>query len=64
MQILDKFMTTGDRDHWVTYLIPENPISDNHSMVAYYKDSDETSLVPDVSELDQLLLEARAVLTR
>ncbi|KAL5722090.1 hypothetical protein ACHQM5_005654 [Ranunculus cassubicifolius] len=59
MQILNVFMTTGDLHQWVTYLVPERT---NNSLFSYPKDFDETLLLPDISKLDQLILEARSVL--
>ncbi|KAF5181979.1 Peroxisome biogenesis protein 3-1 [Thalictrum thalictroides] len=61
MQILNTFKTIGGFHDWVAYLIPENGLSYKQSVVAYTKD-DDTSLLPNVSKLEQLILEARAVL--
>ncbi|XP_043693922.1 peroxisome biogenesis protein 3-1-like [Telopea speciosissima] len=57
VQILDIFMSVGAPNHWVTYLMPENAISYKHQMA-----TSSSVLLPDVTKLDQLLVETRAVL--
>ncbi|OVA01364.1 Peroxin-3 [Macleaya cordata] len=65
MQILDKFMSKGGPHHWVTYLVPENAVSYKRLMAASSKDLEDTTtlLLPDISKLDQLMIEARFVLS-
>ncbi|XP_010255760.1 PREDICTED: peroxisome biogenesis protein 3-2-like [Nelumbo nucifera] len=57
IQILDMFMSMNGPNHWVTYLVPENAISYNHQRATSPND-----LLPDLTKLDQLMAETRAVL--
>ncbi|CAB4281364.1 unnamed protein product [Prunus armeniaca] len=55
MQILDKFMSTGDPHHWVNYLMPELELA-----TAF---SNDNTLLPDVNTFEQLMAETRAVIS-
>lgn len=56
IQILDKFMSTGDPHHWVNYLMPELELA-----TAF---SNDNTLLPDVNKFEQLMVETRAVISR
>ncbi|KAL9330325.1 hypothetical protein ACSQ67_005328 [Phaseolus vulgaris] len=57
MQILNNFMSMGSPNYWIKYMIPEHvkPYSSNSS-------SDDRML-SDVTEYEQLMMEAQAVLS-
>ncbi|XP_043702747.1 peroxisome biogenesis protein 3-2-like [Telopea speciosissima] len=55
--ILDIFMSLGGPNHWVTYLMPENAIAYKYQMA-----TSSSTLLPDVTKLDQLMVETRSVL--
>ncbi|GKA82281.1 peroxisome biogenesis protein 3-2-like protein isoform X1 [Tanacetum coccineum] len=56
MQILNMFMSMGRPRHWVEYLMPED--------VRFYKSLESPgSDVSDITKLDQLMVEARTVLS-
>ncbi|KAL6181458.1 hypothetical protein ACLB2K_048113 [Fragaria x ananassa] len=59
MQILDKFMSTGSPHHWVNYLMPEDA---RWAELATAVSSDSTVL-PDVTKFEQLMLETRSVIS-
>ncbi|KAL6183263.1 hypothetical protein ACLB2K_044674 [Fragaria x ananassa] len=59
MQILDKFMSTGSPHHWVNYLMPEDA---RWAELATAFSSDSTVL-PDVTKFEQLMLETRSVIS-
>ncbi|GFS32358.1 peroxin 3-1 [Actinidia rufa] len=59
VQILDIFMSMGSPRQWVDYLIPDDATS--HNLVAF-SHSGSTDL-SDVTKFDQLMVEARAVLS-
>nr|DAD31976.1 TPA_asm: hypothetical protein HUJ06_010827 [Nelumbo nucifera] len=59
MQILDMFMNMNGPNHWVTYLVPENALSYKHQSA-----TSSNEALPDISKLDQLMTETRAVLLR
>lgn len=60
IQILESFMSIGGPRHWVAYLVPENAIL-YKQLVATSSDFNGS---PDISKLDQLMMETRAVLSR
>lgn len=60
IQILESFMSMGGPHHWVAYLVPENAIL-YKQLVATSSDFNGS---PDISKLDQLMMETRAVLSR
>lgn len=60
MQILDKFMSTGDPHHWVNYLMPE----DARGLELATAFSNDNTLLPDVTKFEQLMVETRAVISR
>ncbi|XP_042502858.1 peroxisome biogenesis protein 3-2-like [Macadamia integrifolia] len=55
--ILDTFMSLGGPNHWVMYLMPENAIAYKYQMA-----TSSSALLPDVTKLDQLMVETRSVL--
>ncbi|KAJ4961857.1 hypothetical protein NE237_021767 [Protea cynaroides] len=57
VHILDVFMSLGGPNRWVTYLMPENAIAYKHQM-----GTPSSALLPDVTKLDQLLVETHTVL--
>lgn len=59
IQILESFMSMGGPHHWVAYLVPENAIL-YKQLVATSSDFNGS---PDISKLDQLMMETRAVLS-
>ncbi|XP_021803245.1 peroxisome biogenesis protein 3-2 [Prunus avium] len=59
MQILDKFMSTGDPHHWVNYLMPE----DARGLELATAFSNDNTLLPDVTKFEQLMVETRAVIS-
>jgi hypothetical protein len=60
MQILNKFMSMGSPHQWIDYLMPED--------CGHYKlgpsSSIDDMILPDSMNFDQLMVEARAVLSR
>ena len=60
MQILDKFMSTGSPHHWVNYLMPE----DARWVELATAFSSESTVLPDVTKFEQLMLETRSVISR
>jgi hypothetical protein len=60
MQILNKFMSIGSPHQWIDYLMPED--------CGHYKlgpsSSIDDMILPDSMNFDQLMVEARAVLSR
>jgi len=60
MQILNKFMSTGSPHQWIDYLMAED--------CGHYKlgpsSSIDDMILPDSMNFDQLMVEARAVLSR
>ncbi|KAI3975641.1 hypothetical protein MKX01_037898 [Papaver californicum] len=65
MQILDKFVSINGPHHWVTYLVPENAVAYKRLTATSSSGSEAatTSLHPDIDKLDQLMAEARFVLS-
>ncbi|XP_072989819.1 peroxisome biogenesis protein 3-1-like [Typha latifolia] len=59
MQILERFMSIGEPNYWISYLIPENATAYRQLVVL---STDDSSVLMDVSKLDQLMSETRAVL--
>ncbi|XP_009347780.2 peroxisome biogenesis protein 3-2 isoform X2 [Pyrus x bretschneideri] len=59
MEILEKFMSTGDPHHWVNYLMPED--ARWHELATAF--SNDNVPLPDVTKFDQLMLETRAVIS-
>ncbi|RXH96612.1 hypothetical protein DVH24_009116 [Malus domestica] len=59
MEILEKFMSTGDPHHWVNYLMPED--ARWHELATAF--SNDNIPLPDVTKFDQLMLETRAVIS-
>ncbi|KAJ1437813.1 Peroxin-3 [Sesbania bispinosa] len=57
MQILNTFMSMGSPHSWVKYMMPENDKS--HSTTS----GDEDTVPSDMAEFEQLMMEARAVLS-
>ena len=58
MQILNTFMSMGTPNSWIKYMIPED-------VRPYSTTSGSDDPVPfDVTEFEQLMIEARAVLSR
>ncbi|KAJ6340325.1 hypothetical protein OIU77_008143 [Salix suchowensis] len=59
MQILNKFMSVGSPHQWIDYLMPED--------CGHYKrgpsSSIDDTILPDSTSFDQLMVEARAVLS-
>ncbi|KAB5524538.1 hypothetical protein DKX38_022287 [Salix brachista] len=59
MQILNKFMSVGNPHQWIDYLMPED--------CGHYKrgpsSSIDDTILPDSTSFDQLMVEARAVLS-
>lgn len=61
-QILESFMgMVGSSDHWVAYLVPGNAL-EYKQLVAASHNFSVSSVLPDISKLDQLMIETRAVL--
>ena len=60
MQILNKFMSVGSPHQWIDYLMPED--------CGHYKrgpgSSIDDTILPDSTSFYQLMVEARAVLSR
>lgn len=63
IQILESFMNTNERKHWISYLMPENATSYRQLMVPSVNVYDENSMHMDVSKLDQLIKETHTVLS-
>ncbi|KAI3868021.1 hypothetical protein MKX03_035237 [Papaver bracteatum] len=65
MQILDRFMSIDGPHHWVTYLVPENAVAYKRltAISSSGLEAATTSLHPDIDKLDQLMAEARLVLS-
>ncbi|MCL7032495.1 hypothetical protein MKW94_002397 [Papaver nudicaule] len=65
MQILDRFVSINGPHHWVTYLVPENAVAYKHLTATSSSglEAATTSLHPDMDKLDQLMVEARFVLS-
>ncbi|XP_050378644.1 peroxisome biogenesis protein 3-2-like [Argentina anserina] len=59
MQILDKFMSTGSHHHWVNYLMPE----DARWVELTTAFSSDSTVLPDVTKFEQLMLETRSVIS-
>ncbi|KAL6175656.1 hypothetical protein ACLB2K_052295 [Fragaria x ananassa] len=59
MQILDKFMSTGSPHHWVNYLMPEDACWAELVTAV----SSDSTVLPDVTKFEQLLLETRSVIS-
>lgn len=60
MQIVDTFMTLGSPHHWVDYLMPQ----DTKSCGPVSASTVDDSLLPNATKFDQLMVEARIVLSR
>jgi hypothetical protein len=60
MQILDKFMSLGSLHQWIDYLMPEDS---GHYILGTSSSIDDTVL-PNSTNFDQLMVEARTVLSR
>uniref|UniRef100_A0A3N7HHN5 Uncharacterized protein n=1 Tax=Populus trichocarpa TaxID=3694 RepID=A0A3N7HHN5_POPTR len=60
MQILDKFMSVGSLHQWIDYLMPEDS---GHYKLGTSSSIDDTVL-PNSTNFDQLMVEARTVLSR
>ena len=60
MQILNKFMSVGSPHQWIDYLMPEDC---GHYKLGPSSSIDDT-ILPESSNFDQLMMEARAVLSR
>ncbi|XP_077221142.1 peroxisome biogenesis protein 3-2-like [Tasmannia lanceolata] len=63
IQILESFMSMGGPHHWVTYLLPENAIIYRQLAATSSNDFYGSSVLPDISRLEQLMAETRAVLS-
>lgn len=63
VKILDLFMSSGEPDNWISYLIPENVTTYRQLMAMSSNGFDESSMLMDVKKLEQLMLEARTVLS-
>ncbi|XP_072993175.1 peroxisome biogenesis protein 3-1-like [Typha latifolia] len=63
MEILELFMTIGEPNYWMSYLVPENATAYRQLMVMSTDGSDDSSFLMDVSKLEQLISETRAVLS-
>ncbi|KAB5524610.1 hypothetical protein DKX38_022359 [Salix brachista] len=59
MQILNKFMSVGSPHQWIDYLMPEDC---GHYKLGPSSSIDDT-ILPDSTSFDQLMVEARAVLS-
>ncbi|KAL6178208.1 hypothetical protein ACLB2K_049727 [Fragaria x ananassa] len=59
MQILDKFMSTGSPHHWVNYLMPED--ARWAELVTAF--SSDSTVLPDITKFEQLMLETRSVIS-
>ncbi|KAF9667554.1 hypothetical protein SADUNF_Sadunf15G0035200 [Salix dunnii] len=59
MQILNKFMSVGSPHQWIDYLMPEDC---GHYKLGPSSSIDDT-ILPESSNFDQLMMEARAVLS-
>ncbi|XP_061988334.1 peroxisome biogenesis protein 3-2 [Rosa rugosa] len=59
MQMLDKFMSTGSPHHWVNYLMPE----DARWVELATAFSSDSTVLPDVTKFEQLMLETRSVIS-
>ena len=64
MQILELFMNIGGQNYWINYLIPENEIAYRQLMVTSTNGFVDSSIPMDVGKLEQLMSEARMVLSR
>ncbi|KAJ6839690.1 peroxisome biogenesis protein 3-1-like [Iris pallida] len=62
-QILDVFMSVGEPNNWINYLIPENAVSYKQLTAMSSSGFDNTSMVVDMSKLEQLMSETCAVLS-
>ena len=60
MQILDKFMSVGSLHQWIDYLMPEDR---GHYKLGTSSSIDE-KVLPNSTNFDQLMVEARTVLSR
>lgn len=60
MQILNKFMSIGSPHQWIDYLMPEDC---GHCKLGPSSSIDDM-ILPDSMNFDQLMVEARAVLSR
>lgn len=63
VKILDLFMSAGEPNYWISYLVPENAAAYRQLMVVSSNRFDDSSLLMDVRKLEQLMLEARTVLS-
>ncbi|XP_020241779.1 peroxisome biogenesis protein 3-1-like [Asparagus officinalis] len=63
IQVLDLFMNAGEPSSWISYLVPENAAAYRQLMVVPSSGSDDSSMLMDISKLEQLMLETRAVLS-
>ncbi|XP_019707022.1 peroxisome biogenesis protein 3-2 isoform X2 [Elaeis guineensis] len=63
MQILELFMNIGGQNYWINYLIPENEIAYRQLMVTSTNGFVDSSIPMDVGKLEQLMSEARMVLS-
>lgn len=63
VQMLDLFMTVGAPDNWISYVVPENVTEYRQLMATSSKGFDDSSMLMDVSKLEQLMVETRAVLS-
>ncbi|XP_068642633.1 peroxisome biogenesis protein 3-2-like [Aristolochia californica] len=63
MQLLKAFMSMGGPHQWVAYLLPENAIVYKQLVGMSSSDFDSSHPLPDISKLEQLMLETRAVLS-
>ncbi|CAN6717442.1 unnamed protein product [Malus baccata var. baccata] len=59
IEILEKFVTTGEPYHWVNYLMSED--ARWHELATAF--GDDNTPLPDVTKFDQLMLETRAVIS-
>lgn len=64
VKISDLFMNAGEPNYWISYLVPENADAYRQLMAMSSNGFDDTSMLMDITKLEQLMLEARIVLSR
>lgn len=63
-RILESFMGFDDSNHWLSYLLPEDATTYRQLMAVSSNGSGNSSFFMDISKLEKLMGETRAVLSR
>ena len=64
IKILDVFMSSGEPNYWISYLVPESATAYRELMAMSSNGFDDSSMLMDISKLEQLMLETHTVLSR